>query len=136
MDNKPLSRLQQLLLKELRPSLLNQWDSQTSKDIHEAANLVMIPPLPVSPKGPVYTFIYSGFLLDGIITVAIEPASPLTFFYQLELLDGEYCGEIKVRASDITEPPEELITRLLEEITNAYQSAIQAELSETRTKLN
>ena len=119
-----------MLLKELRPNLLNQWDSPISD------SLIAIPPLPVSPKGPVYTFIYSGFLLDGILTVAIEPASPLTFFYQLELLDGEYCGEIKVRASDITEPPEDLITRLLEGITNAYQSAIQAELSETRTKLN
>jgi len=87
--NKQLSRLQQLLLKELRPSLLNQWDSQTCKDTPnlQVARLII---------GPEYTTVYSGFFLDGILTVAIDPAHEFEFHFVIELMDSNCGGSVKI----------------------------------------
>ena len=45
---------------------------------------------------PEYTTVYSGFFLDGILTVAIDSESPYEFHFIIELLDSNCGGSVKI----------------------------------------
>ena len=81
-----LTRLQQLLLKELRP---DQWYSQINERVPDS-------PASHPLSGPEYTTVYSGFFLGGILTVAIDSESPYEFHFVLELLDSNCGGSVKI----------------------------------------
>lgn len=80
-ESQQLTRLQQLLLIELRPTISSK---ESSKELS----------LPLS--SPEYTTVYSGFFLDGILTVAIDPAHAYEFHFVIESIDYNCGGRVKI----------------------------------------
>lgn len=110
-SGKHLLKLQQLLLKTLRPNRLSQSDCLISSP-EQLSNLS-------SEISPEYTLVYSGFFLDGIVTICITPQKKYTFIWALETLT--YClnGECQVPPDLIeAQSGEVIVTRILGAIEN------------------
>lgn len=124
---KQLPRLQQLLLKTLRPNLSNQSDSAISESAPNSTTLA-------AELSPEYTTVYSGFFLDGILTIAVRPEVPFVFEFALELLDSVIRGQCEVPESAINVMPRAfLVDNILESVTNVYTTKL-AEEGERETK--
>ena len=78
-----------MLLKELRPNLSSQWDSPIYKEADSQLSLPL--------SSPEYTTVYSGFFLDGILTVAIDPAHAYEFHFVIELIDSNCGGTVSIK---------------------------------------
>jgi len=117
-----LTRLQQLLLKELRP---DQGYSQINE---------RVPDFPASHplSGPEYTTVYSGFFLDGILTVAIDPAHEFEFHFVIELIDSNCGGTVRITREKAElllaeSGGEGLVSEILPAIENFYTKLLVKE---------
>ena len=120
---KQALRLQQLLLKTLRPSQLSQSDCLISELATDSDEVIL-----ATEISPEYTLVYSGFFLDGIVTICITPEKKYTFIWALETLSYALSGECIVPENIIlTNSSESVVQRILEEIENVNKLTIADE---------